>query len=136
MSFLTNSGTLVFRVFTSLADLPVEGAAVLVRLQDSGGLLGLRITNSSGETDPIVIETPANALSQTPENSLQPWTGLQVIIEHPDYERVRLTGLQVFPGVETVQTVRLIPLQRFDPQSSGQQEYSFTPQPIWEGAAP
>lgn len=133
---MTNSGTLVFRVFTSYADLPVEGAAVLVRLEPSGRLLGVRVTNDSGETDPIVIETPADTLSQTPENTLQPWTGLQVIIEHPDYERVLLTGLQVFPGVETVQTVRLIPLQRFDPQSAGQQEYNFTPQPIWEGATP
>lgn len=134
--FLTDSGTLVFRVFTSVADLPVEGAAVLVRLQDSGALLGVRVTNSSGETDPTVIETPSDALSQAPENTIQPWTGLQVMIEHPEYERVLLTGLQVFPGIETVQTVRLIPLKQFDPESSGQQEYSFTPQPVWEGAAP
>ena len=53
---MQENGTLIFRVFTSIANLPVEGAAVLVRLQDAPGtLLGIRVTNSSGETDPIVI---------------------------------------------------------------------------------
>lgn len=130
-----NTGNLTFRVYTSDADLPVEGATVLIRQQQSPGrLLGIRVTGSSGETDPLVVETPGAALSQSPENTIQPWTGLNVIVEHPDYERVTLQGLQVFPGIETVQTIRLIPLRRFDPAGSGQEDFSFTPQPIWEGA--
>lgn len=129
-------GTLIFRIFTSDASLPVEGATVLIRAEaPPEKLLGLRVTNSSGETDPVMIATPALSLSQTPENTIQPWTGLQVIVEHPDYERTALTGLQVFPGIETIQTVRLIPLPQFDPQSDGQIHLPFTPQPIWEGAA-
>lgn len=129
------SGTLIFRVFTSDADLPVEGATVLIRQQQSPGrLLGIRVTGSSGETDPLVVDTPGAALSQSPENTVQPWTGLNVMVEHPDYERVTLQGLQVFPGIETVQTIRLLPLQRFDPDHSGQEDFTFTPQPIWEGA--
>ncbi len=132
-----SSGRLIFRVYTSDADLPVEGATVLIRQQQSPGrLLGIRVTNSSGETDPVVVETPGAYLSQSPETSIQPWTGLNVIVEHPDFERVTLQGLQVFPGVETVQTIRLVPLQRFDPQGSGQEDFSFTPQSLWEGAAP
>ena len=132
---MQQTGSLTFRVYTSDADLPVEGATVLIRQQQSPGrLLGIRVTGSSGETDPLVVETPGAALSQSPENTIQPWTGLNVIVEHPDYERVTLQGLQVFPGIETVQTIRLIPLQRFDPDKSGQEDFNFTPQPIWEGA--
>ena len=132
-----SSGRLIFRVYTSDADLPVEGATVLIRQQQSPGrLLGIRVTNSSGETDPVVVETPGAYLSQSPETSIQPWTGRNVIVEHPDFERVTLQGLQVFPGVETVQTIRLVPLQRFDPQGSGQEDFSFIPQSLWEGAAP
>ena len=132
---MQDSGRLIFRVFTSDAQLPVEGATVLVRGQQSPGrLLGIRVTNSSGETDPVVVETPGAYLSQSPEQSIQPWTGLNVIVEHPDFERVTLQGLQVFPGVETVQTIRLIPLRRFDPQGDAQEDFAFTPQPLWEGA--
>ncbi len=132
-----NTGSLIFRVYTSDADLPVEGATVLIRQQQSPGrLLGIRVTGSSGETDPLVVETPGVSLSQSPENTIQPWTGLSVIVEHPDYERVTLQGLQMFPGIETVQTIRLLPLRRFDPSGSGQEDFTFTPQSLWEGAAP
>lgn len=132
---MQQTGSLTFRVYTSDADLPVEGATALIRQQDSPGrLLGIRVTGSSGETDPLVVETPGASLSQSPENTIQPWTGLSVIVEHPEYERVTLQGLQVFPGIETVQTIRLIPLRRFDPDKSGQEDFHFTPQPIWEGA--
>ena len=132
-----SSGRLIFRVYTSDADLPVEGATVLIRRQQSPGqLLGVRITGSSGETDPLVVDTPGAWLSQSPEHTIQPWTGLSVIVEHPDFERVTLQGLQVFPGVETVQTIRLLPLLQLDPYGAGQEELSFTPQSLWEGAAP
>ncbi len=134
---MQQTGSLTFRVFTSDADLPVEGATVLIRQQDSPGrLLGVRITGSSGETDPLAVDAPEAYLSQSPEHTLQPWTGLNVIVEHPEYERVTLQGLQVFPGIETVQTIRLLPLQRFDPAKSGQEDFSFSPQPLWEGATP
>lgn len=132
---MQETGRLIFRVYTSDADLPVEGATVLIRQQASPGrLLGIRITGASGETDPLEVETPGLSLSQSPEQTLTPWTALSVMVEHPDYERVTLQGLQVFPGVETVQTVRLIPLRRFDPGGSGQEDFLFTPQPLWEGA--
>ncbi len=131
---MQQTGTLTFRVFTSDADLPVEGATVLIRQQEAPGkLLGVRITGSSGETDPLVVDTPGINLSQSPENTIRPWTGLNVIVEHPDYERVTLQGLQIFPGIETVQTIRLLPLRRFDPGHGGQEDFTFTPQPIWEG---
>ena len=129
---MQDTGRLIFRVYTSDADIPVEGATVLIRQQEPPGrLLGVRVTNSSGETDPVELKTPGRSLSQTPEHTVQPWTGLSVMVEHPEYERVTLQGLQVFPGIETIQTVRL---RRFDPQKDGQEDFTFPPQPIWEGA--
>ena len=134
---LQATGTLIFRVYTSNANIPVEGATVVVQSQDAPtSLLALRVTNSSGETDPVVVPTPDRDLSQAPEASVQPWTGLRVLIEHPEFEKVTLEGVQVFPGIETIQTVRLIPLLEFDPQYSGQQDFEFTPQPLWGGTAP
>lgn len=129
------NGTLIFRVFTSEANLPVEGATVVVQqLNPPGRLLGLRITNSSGETDPIVIETPENALSQSPEDAEIPWTGIRALVEHPGFEKVNLEGIQVFPGIQSVQNVQLIPLREFDPEYNGQENVFITPQPLWGGA--
>lgn len=63
---MQDTGRLIFRVYTSDADIPVEGATVLIRQQEPPGrLLGVRVTNSSGETDPVELKTPGRSLSQT-----------------------------------------------------------------------
>ena len=78
---MQDTGRLIFRVYTSDADIPVEGATVLIRQQEPPGrLLGVRVTNSSGETDPVELKTPGRSLSQTPEHTVQPWTGLSVMV--------------------------------------------------------
>ena len=130
------TGTIEFRVFTSSANLPVEGAAVIVRRQDRPGeLLGILVTDESGLTHPLSIEAPDFSLSQSPEETEQPWLNLQVLIEHPMYEEVSLSGVQLFPDVLTVQNVQLVPNQHTDLQEDDLQEYTTTPQPIWGGGA-
>lgn len=133
---MASIGTIIFRVYTSNAQIPVEGATVVVRQQDDpGNLLGIRVTDESGQTEPLSIATPDTALGQTQENLIQPWTGAVVYIEHPQYERVLLDGVQIFPGIRTVQDVQLLPLQELDPNLDQEQRFDFTPQPIWEGPA-
>ena len=130
---MPQTGTLTFQIYTSDAFIPIEGATAVVRQQDPPGkLLGIRVTDSSGKTDPIEIVTPDRSLGLSPERVIQPWTGLNVLVEHPDFERVFITGVQVFPGINTLQAVQLLPLRENDAQIDRQQDYSFTPQPIWE----
>ncbi len=133
---MASIGTLQFRIFTSSANIPVENATVVVRLQDSPSeLLAVLLTDESGQTPVLQVETQDRALGQTPEGTVEPWTGLSVHVEHPEYEQVQLNGIQVFPGILTVQNVQLLPLRRFDPQLDQQQQFDFTPQPIWEGGS-
>lgn len=130
---MPQTGTLSFQIYTSDAFIPIEGATVVVRQQDPPErLLGIRVTDFSGKTDPIEIVTPDRSLGLSPERVIQPWTGLNVLVEHPEYERVFITGVQVFPGINTLQSVQLLPLRENDSQIDQQQDYSFTPQPIWE----
>ena len=133
---MASTGTIEFRVFTSNANLPVEGAVVIVREQAlPGALLGILVTDSSGMTRPLTVDAPDVSLGQTPEETLQPWVDLQVLIEHPEFEEVSLTGVQLFPGVLTVQNVQLIPDQQIDLEEDDLQEFNTTPQPIWGGGA-
>lgn len=127
------TGTIIFNVFTSDARVPIEGATVLLRQQDAPReLLGIRITNESGQTDPIIVPTRDASLSQIPESAVKPWVGCTAIIEHPEYERVVLDGIQIFPGIVTLQSVQMLPLQEMDPTQDNEQELDFTPQPLWE----
>lgn len=130
---MASTGTIIFNVFTSDARIPIEGATVLLRRQDAPrDLLGIRITNESGKTDPIIVMTRDVSLGQVPESTVKPWIGCTAIIEHPGYERVILDGIQIFPGIVTIQSVQLLPLQELDPEMDGEENLNFTPQPIWE----
>lgn len=131
---MASTGTITFNVFTSNARIPVEGATVIIRRQEPPNeLLGVRITDRSGQTAPLEIEARDITLGQQPENVVKPWIGLTVHIEHPEYERVLLYGVQIFPGITTVQNVQLIPLRELDPNLDQEQRLDFSPQPLWEG---
>ncbi len=130
---MATTGSIIFNVFTSDARIPIEGATVLLRQQDfPKEILGIRITNASGQTDPIMVITKDVSLGQTPESAVQPWVGCAAIIEHPDYERVFLNGIQIFPGIVTLQNVQMVPLRELDPDWNSEQDLNFTPQPLWE----
>lgn len=133
---MASTGSIIFNVFTSDAKIPLEGATVLLRRQDPPQeILGIRITNASGRTDPIMVLTKDISLGQTPDSAVKPWVGCAAIIEHPDYERVFLNGIQLFPGIVTLQNVQMVPLRELDPDWDQDQDLNFTPQPIWEEPA-
>lgn len=134
---MASTGSIQFRVYTSNANIPIEGATIVIEQQDPPGeLLGVLVTDESGQTPPLVLPAKDVSLGQAPENEIEPWVGLRVIIDHPEFERVVLNGVQLFPGILTIQNVQMLPNRQLDPESDGQQEYDFTPQPIWEGGRP
>ena len=102
---MESTGRLTVRVYVSQAQIPVEGATVVVTAPGEGGrlrLLSVQATDSSGEIRPIDIAAPALAGSEFPH----------VWAEHPGYAMLEAAGVQIFPGVETVQTMELLPLSR------------------------
>ena len=131
---MASTGTIQFRVFTSDANIPVEGATVIVRKQDPPyELLGILVTDESGQTSVLTLDAKDASLGQTSGSAIKPWVGLTIYIEHPEYEEVILDGVQLFPGVLTIQTVQLLPNQRVDLEEDDLQEFDFSPQPVWEG---
>ena len=61
-------GYLICAVYTANARLPVPGALVTILKRDPGSasqLLAIRLTDSSGRTAPVAIETPGAATSST-----------------------------------------------------------------------
>ena len=108
------SGTIISQVRTSDAYLPIENATVAYYQTDDGGrkrLVGLRKTDPSGKTAPIELDTPGFSASQQPEEAggPNPYRTVDLVADHPDYNRVRILGVQVFDGVVTYQDIMLLP---------------------------
>lgn len=128
---MSSSGTIIVSIYTSDARIPVEGASVLFQAQSpSTPLLGFRITDSSGRTAPLSVTTADLSQSQSPDPSQSPFTSLRIIADHPEFERTVLEGVQIFPGITTLQSIRLLPLNRTDPDKDGQQDFILPPQTL------
>ena len=108
------SGTIISQVRTSDAYLPIENATVAYYETESSGakrLIGLRKTDSSGRTAPIELDTPLSSASQQPEETGDPcpYRTVNIIADHPDYNRVNILRVQVFDGIVTNQDIMLMP---------------------------
>lgn len=105
------TGLLTVRVYTSDAQLPIYGASVTVTQETRNGsrLLAARITDESGRIDSVRIGTPELSGSLSPGTD-NPFALVNILVDHPDYERVLIENVQLFPGILTQQYVELLPL--------------------------
>ena len=129
---LPAQGFIQVHIYTSNANFPLEGASVSItqRMPDGGArLISFQTTDSSGNTRPIAVETPALANSQSP-NQPSGFADLDVAADHPLYERVLVENVQVFPGVTTLQDIQLLPMDALPDSWGQQQEFDVTPQAL------
>ena len=128
---MAQNGTLLVRTFVSNAQIPVSDATVIVSQPDGNGrqkLLAIQLTDESGSASPITLEAPEVAGSLTPGNNGSAFSDYTLVVEHPGYQLALFDKLQVFPGVETIQDVPLIPLS---PNQRNESDLvTVTPQPL------
>ena len=94
--------------YASRARLPLEDVAVSV-VDDEGRLLGLRTTNSSGQTTPIRLTVPDLAESQSPGQQ-KPFVTVNLYARAEGYEQILVRGIQVFADTVTQQELQMVPL--------------------------
>ena len=108
------TGKLIVRVYATSAQLPLEGATVVVTKQNKNGkfdLVSLQKTDRSGLTKPIEIQTPDRLDSVSNDTAVRaPFTVCDVWAEHPGFTVLRVEGVQIFPGIVTRQDMEMIPL--------------------------
>ena len=117
-------GYLQAMAYASRARLPLEDVAVSL-VDDEGRLLGLRTTNSSGQTTPIRLTVPDRAQSQTPGQQ-KPFVTVNLYARAEGYEQILIRGIQVFADTVTKQELQMIPLAEL-PGSWNQVEVYDTP---------
>ena len=125
---MASIGTIAVRVFTSIARIPVQGATVAFTQGGTGGrqtLLAVRVTDQNGHTVPVRIATPDLAEGSQPGGAT-PYATCNIWIEAPGYEYSVSTGVQVFPGVETVQDIPLIPLPENTVPAPENTQFNYT----------
>ncbi len=104
-------GILSFRTYTAGGALPVPGAMIRVRGTDgvAKDFKTTLVTDRDGVSGNIVLPTPDVALSLSPGANEAPYSLFEVEITAPGYFPKRISGLTVFPGVNSVQLINMIP---------------------------
>ena len=126
------TGFLKVQTLTSRAELPVSGATVSVSMARSGGgreLLNVQRTDESGMTELISVPTPELSNSLSPELP-RGWTDVQIAASHPDFDGVVSRDVQIFPGVTTLQTLRLVPRGGMPTDLGETEDYTTPPQDL------
>lgn len=103
-------GTLTVYAYTSNARLPVEGATITVSqsCEENAPVLQSAVTDRSGYIPPLRVATPAPSEGLSPDQGV-PFASVCILITHPNYETERISNVQVFPNIITVQNFQLVP---------------------------
>ena len=128
---MPNNGYLRVRVYTSVAQLPVEDATVSVTQPGTRGtrLLATRITDESGLIPLLTFSAPPASESQTAGTS-GPYTSVDIMVDHPDYERVLIENVQIFSGILSEQNIPLIPIEERPPVWNLTEVFPISPQEL------
>lgn len=106
------SGGITVRVTTLRGLYPVEGAEVTVYSgeEDNRTVYGTAVTDQSGKTPVLTIETPSKALSQSAGSTENPYATYNIAVKADGFVEHINRNAPVFPDVISVQTVDLMPL--------------------------
>ena len=126
---LDHQGSVVARVYTSDAKIPVQGATVIfTKIAEDGQreLLAVRLTNYDGYTDPIFVDAPPLADSRNYSPDANAYNIINITAEDNNYGRILVRNAQIFPDTETVQEFMLVPSPML-PEQFGQTEVFVIP---------
>ncbi len=105
----TSFGSLEIFVTSTQGLIPIPNATITITYTDEpDNILQTLTTNSSGQTEIIVLPAPAFALSQEP-SEVRPYSEYTIEVTAPGYEPVTVTGTEILPDVIALQPIRMIP---------------------------
>ena len=94
---------------------PLEGINVTIKgISPTGESTNLAqlTTNSVGQTDDVLLETPAIELSLEQANTRQPYSTYRVETSSPNYVDAVVDGVQIFADTRSIQPIALEPTLR------------------------
>ena len=106
---MSATGYIQVHAYESYARLPLKDVAITVTAED-GTAVAMRLTNRSGQINPIEIPVPDLAESQSPDPPERPYAVVNLYAHLRGYEQVEAENLQVFANTVTDQDLMMIPL--------------------------
>ena len=126
-------GSVVAKIMTSSAMIPVEGAALTITQTGKDGrkeLLAVRMSDESGFTEPFFLETPHADESTLYQTGSVPYSAVDLQVDRYGYDPVTVRGAQIFSGTQSLQPLVLIPTSELPDSYARGREYVIPAQTI------
>ena len=124
---MPDKGYIQVRAYTSYAQIPLQNVAITVTAED-GTAIAMRLTNRSGQIEPIEIPVPELSASQTPDTGQTPYTNVQIVARLGGYQQIRVDRVQIFADTVTDQNLELIPLSELPGAWDQTEDFDTPPQ--------
>jgi hypothetical protein len=124
---LSATGYIQAQAYTSRAQIPLEGVAIMVTRPD-GTAIAMRTTDRSGLIQPIPISVPDKISSQTPDSGIVPFTNVNLYARLENYEQIEAEDIQIFADTVTWQGLEMIPLSELPDQWTKAEIFRTPPQ--------
>lgn len=122
---MPSTGYIQVHAYTSYAQLPLKDVAVTITSED-GTAIALRLTDRSGQIQPVAIPVPDRDASTSPGTGERPYTAVNVYARLKGFEQIENESVQIFPGTTTLQNLEMIPLSEL-PDAWDKTEVFLTP---------
>lgn len=103
-------GNLLVQVRSANDIIPVPDARVRIR-DEAGNVLYDLVTDESGDTQEVTLDTVDKSLSLDPNYTGTPYTSYTVDVAAAGFNSLTIYGVQIFDGQNAIQPVTLIPMQ-------------------------
>jgi len=122
---LPATGYIQVHAYTSFAQLPLKDVAVTITASD-GTAIAMRLTDRSGQIQPIAIPVPERETSLSPDPSEKPFTSVNIYARIKGFEQIENEDVQIFADTVTMQNLEMIPLSEL-PNAWDKTEIFLTP---------
>jgi peptidoglycan hydrolase-like protein with peptidoglycan-binding domain len=124
-----DTGRLQINITSTIGLQPIQNATVQISYTAEGGApLEQITTDNSGQTETLTLNTPPLEYSQQPDQP-QPFSEYTVSVQAEGYRPVEVSAIDVFPGVEAIQNIRMDPLETS--QGSGEENIVVPSNTLW-----
>ena len=93
-----------------------------------GDPIALRLTDRSGQIQPIPISVPDLSASQSPDTGIIPYTTVNIYARKENYEQIEAENVQIFADTVTDQDLQFIPLSELPENWNKAEIFRTTPQ--------
>lgn len=107
--FMANQGTLTVQVNSTVGAIPIKDATITISYTgESDTPLEKVTTDINGQSEAVALDTPPLEYSMSPSEN-QPYSEYNLTITAPEYEPITISGVQILPDTQGIQSVTLTP---------------------------